>query len=386
MEKYGAIIIEGHIQGLSNARSLGEAGIPVYIVDKNNCIARYSKYCKKYFRCPEYNTDDFVTFLISLAENENIHNWVLIPSNDHAVYSISKHKAELNQYYKIITADFNIIANIYDKSSLLAIAEKCGVSIPGTVFFAHSEDNIPGHFRYPVLIKGRNGLTFYKTTGKKAFLAKNESQLRDQLNELSKKFPIEKTFVQELIPYDGTNKTISFTAFCEYGEIKTYWMGEKLREHPVRFGTATFARSNYVEDCYQQSITLLKALRYTGVCEVEYLKDPRDGKFKLIEINARSWLWVGLAKACGIDYAKIIYDFILGHKVAYPSTYKIGVNWVNWFIDIPYSLISVIKGIIKPKDYFRSLKGPKVDAFWCSQDKKPYFLYIILLPFFKLTR
>ncbi len=29
-------------------------------------------------------------------------------------------------------------------------------------------------------------------------------------------------------------------------------------------------------------------------------------KYKLIEINARTWLWVGLAKACGIDYANII--------------------------------------------------------------------------------
>ena len=48
----GAIVIEGHVQGLSNTRSLGELGIPVYVLDVSHCLAQYSKYCTKYFRCP----------------------------------------------------------------------------------------------------------------------------------------------------------------------------------------------------------------------------------------------------------------------------------------------------------------------------------------------
>ncbi len=55
----GAVIIEGHVQGLSNARSLGEAGIPVIVVDRNNCIARYSRYCKMFYSSPDFDTDDF---------------------------------------------------------------------------------------------------------------------------------------------------------------------------------------------------------------------------------------------------------------------------------------------------------------------------------------
>jgi D-aspartate ligase len=79
----GAIIIEGHVQGLSNTRSLGEAGIPVFVVDKVNCLARYSRYCRKFFRCPDFIEDAFADFLIDLAEKENLKDWVLIPSNDH---------------------------------------------------------------------------------------------------------------------------------------------------------------------------------------------------------------------------------------------------------------------------------------------------------------
>ena len=62
MKMVGAIVLEGHVQGLSNARSLGELGIPVYVVDVNHCLAQHSKYCKKSFRCQDYQSDGFADF------------------------------------------------------------------------------------------------------------------------------------------------------------------------------------------------------------------------------------------------------------------------------------------------------------------------------------
>ncbi len=73
--KKGAMLFEGHVQGLSNTRSLGEAGIPVFVVDTDNCIARYSKYCKKFFRCPEFIKNEFADFLIKLAKDQK-HLWL----------------------------------------------------------------------------------------------------------------------------------------------------------------------------------------------------------------------------------------------------------------------------------------------------------------------
>ena len=58
------------------------------------------------------------------------------------------------------------------------------------------------------------------------------------------------------------------------GTIKTFWMGEKLREHPIRFGTATLAESIYEPELIEISQRLLRGLLYTGVCEIEYIKDP----------------------------------------------------------------------------------------------------------------
>ncbi|HCX99204.1 MAG TPA: hypothetical protein DG754_03610, partial [Bacteroidales bacterium] len=201
--KTGALIIEGHVQGLSNTRSLGEAGIPVYVVDKNACIAAKSKYCQKFFICPDFQTDAFADFLIELAQKEGINGWVLIPSNDHAVYTISKHKTKLEEFYKVITPGLDIIENIYDKSTLLDIAKSRGIPIPKTQYLKTNQEQLNG-LNFPVLTKGRFGLSFYRVTGKKAFFANNQVELQAQLKEIEQKFSLEKTFTQELIPFDGS--------------------------------------------------------------------------------------------------------------------------------------------------------------------------------------
>jgi D-aspartate ligase len=375
--KPGAIIIEGHVQGLSNTRSLGEAGIPVFVVDKTSCIAKYSKFCKKFFICPDFNTNEFAEFLINLSKKENIFGWALIPSNDHAVYTISRYKNELEKYYKVITPGLDIIEQIYDKSRLLDVGIKCGIPVPVTQYFNSPNDKLNEKISFPVITKGRNGLSFYKSLGKKAFLAYNENELRFQLELVQKKYSIAGTFTQELIPFDGTNKTVSFTAFCVDGNIKTYWMGVKLREHPLQFGTATFAKSIFIEECLIQSIPLLKELHYTGVCEIEYLLDPRSKQYKLIEINARTWLWVGLAKASGIDYAKMIYDFVNQQEDQFPQSYKIDQCWINPFSDVAYAFFGIIKGKIRLSNYLKSIiNSKKVNALFVKGDCKPGYAYL----------
>jgi len=377
MKKNGAVIIEGHVQGLSNTRSLGAAGIPVYVVDKNDCIARHSKFCQKFFRSPDFQTDQFADFLLDLAVQENIKDWVLIPSNDHAVYTLSRHKKRLEKYYKVITPELEIIEKIYDKTALLKLAAENQIPVPFTQCFKTADEKMNSGLKFPVITKGRNGLSFYKSTGKKAFLAENEKELRQHLTEIQSKLDISGTFTQELIPFNGKNKTISFTAFCTNGEVKTHWTGIKLREHPIQFGTATFAQSIKNEICYRHSQVLLGALNYTGVCEVEYLQDPRTGEYKLIEINPRTWLWVGLAKACGVDYAKMIFDYANNQAQTYPASYETDRYWINPVTDTVFSIIGILKGKLNPVNYINTLfYKNKVNAFFTKGDSRPGWAYL----------
>jgi len=382
----GAIIIEGHVQGLSNVRSIGELGVPVIVVDCNNCIARYSKYCKSFFKCPPFYSDSFADFLIDLAEVENLKDWLLIPSNDHAVHTLSKHKEKIQAIYKTFVPDFHELPNIYDKKRLLDIASKNGVSIPRTVVFQNPSEKHFNEQEFPIITKGRNGLTFYKKTGKKAFFSKDSAELKIQLEALSKKVPIQNCLNQEVIPDSLEHKTISFTCFSLNGEIKSQWSGVKLREHPLRFGTATYTMSIDSSPFKDQSMILIKALNYSGVCEIEYLYDERSNEYKLIEINPRTWLWVGLAKACGIDYAKMMYAHAYNQPFEYPVTYPTGRKWINHITDFPYSIKGTLKGEYSLYKVLKSYLTKRELAIFKARDPLPFLSFIFLLPLLIIKR
>jgi D-aspartate ligase len=382
----GAIIIEGHVQGLANTRALGEAGIPVIVVDKSNCIARYSKYCKGFYRCPDFRTDDFADFLVDLAVKQNLEGWALIPSNDHAVYTISRFREKLIEHFKVITPQLPIIENIYKKSRLLSLADSIGIPIPKTWYPVNPEEVHKIDFHFPVMIKGREGLTFYKTTGRKVFIAENMDELVQVFEQLPNEIKIADTFIQEIIPTDESNKTISFTAFCINGEVKAHWAGVKLREHPAKFGTSTFSESIVNREIEALSRKLLKALNFPGVCEVEFLLDKRTGQYKLIEINARTWLWVGLAVKCGINYPLMIYNYLNDIEMEYPQEYIVGMKWMNRVTDFVHSAKSILRGKMTLGEYYNSMKGKKEFAIYDSSDQKPAMMFIILLPYLALKR
>lgn len=382
----GVIVIEGHVQGLSNTRSLGEYGVPVYVIDKTDCIARHSKFCKAFFICPDFESSQFAAFLLDLGRKQNLEGWLLMPSNDHAVYSIARNRDRLTKVFSVITPNLEVVTKIYDKVELLGVAAQCGVPIPKTYCYLSNKEPVNHDLSFPVITKGRNGLSFYKAMKRKALLAQTPQELELQLGTIAQIYDVDKTFTQELIPFNGHNKTVSFTAFCVDGEIKTYWMGVKLREHPIQFGTATFTQSVFIQECLNSSVKLLKELEYNGICEAEYLLDPRTNEYKLIEINARTWLWVGHARACGIDYARIAYDYVNGKAINYPQSYPLDVYWYNPFTDFVYSIIAIIKRKLSVKDYFSSLLKPKINSIYSRGDKKPCFAYFLKMIFFMKRR
>lgn len=378
----GVIVIDGHVQGLSLTRSFGELGIPVYVVDRNAyAISKYSKYCKKFFVSPDYLDDTFPDFLLSLAKSENLQDWLLLPCDDHIVFSISKRKKELAEYYKVITADLNILSSIINKGALNKVAQSC--KVPVIQAYYPSSDIISREsidfLRYPVLIKGTEGQSFYKKTKSKAFEVKDFKELEETYSTLVENLVPSDIMIQEKIPLSQQNKVVSFTAFCIDGEIKAHWMGRKLREHPIYYGTATYAESVKVPVLLSQSIPLIRKLSYTGVCEIEYLQDPRDGSYYLIEINPRTWLWVGLAKNCGINYAEMMYNYVHEKPHAYPTQYKVNVRWMNLWTDTFFSLKHILTGKLSPGVYLKSILKSKTFAILSISDPKPFFMMGFLL-------
>ena len=91
--------------------------------------------------------------------------------------------------------------------------------------------------------------------------------------------------------------------------------GRKLRQTPPGAGTCRVGESVWVDEVVEHGLRYLHGLGYYGLAQVEFKRDPRDGEYKLMEINPRLWQWHGLAAACGVDLVDLAYRELLGERV-----------------------------------------------------------------------
>lgn len=385
----GVIIIGDHVQGLGIIRSLGKRQIPVYLVnDKNLCIGRFSKYLKKFIKAPKVSDQtNFLDFIIKIAKKYNLYGFILMPTNDAAVNLLSKNKKLLEQYYKVPTPTSEITNFAYNKKLTLLLAEGNDIPVPLTFYPKNSEElgEIPPHIRYPVIIKGIIGHTFYQKTGVKAFIAYSREELIESYIKNVSVIDPSQIMIQEIIP-GATELTYSFCSFFKEGEIIGWWTGRKVRSHPMDFGTGTFAKSVYEPQLLEFGKRLLKAMNYYGISEIEFKLDPRDGKFKLIEMNARTWLWHSLAARCGVDFPYLLYSDMMGEKTEIINNFKNDIAWIHVYTDIAVILNSMLKNELNIKNYISSLKCEKEFAVFSLDDPLPFIVETLILPYLWMTR
>lgn len=380
----GVIILGGFIQGLALARSFSELGVPVYVADDKQCLAGFSRCCDKFIECPKTESSDFVPFLIEFAQKKELNDWLLVPTDDHQVDAISRNSTALGVYYRFLVPSQDTLELIINKKKLLEIAERSGTCFPKTC--SSNDIDIAKEYRYPLLIKGTYGATFFRIMHKKGFVVDSYNELRSVFQDLSKTIAPEDIMIQELIPSRQIDHVVSFTCFSINGEIKTFWMGEKLRERPIDHGTATFAQSILNANILEQAKPLIQSLNYTGVCEIEFMYDYRDDCWCLIEINPRTWKWVGLAKECGIDFAKIMYRHVHDIPQDFPRCYDTNVKWVDMLTDIFSAFAMIRRRKLSFTKYLKSYRGKLVNAIWSWKDPAPALYFPIYALYRKASR
>ncbi len=386
-ETPGVILIGDHVQALSIARSLGQLKVPVILLsDTNLSVVRFSKYVSKFVKMPCIDDEaKFVPFLLNLAKMNDLKDYLLIPTNDRIVKIISMNKSILEQEFKAATPEWKITKFALDKILTSRLAEDIGIPSPKTVFVDSVSDHENLDLVYPVLVKGIEGFDFYKKAGVKAFKVKSEEELKATLNKLLNLSRPPKMMIQELIP-GNTDSVYSFCSFFKNGELIGFWTGHKIREHPMGLGTATCAESIYEPEIIELGTKFLKAINYYGISEIEFKKDPRDNKFKLIEINARSWLWISLAKRAGVDFAAMLYNDVNGKKLISNSSFEENIKWVHLYTDSWISFKEILKGTLSIKDYLKSLEGEREYAVFSLDDPLPFIIETLIMPYLLITR
>ena len=142
--------------------------------------------------------------------------------------------------------------------------------------------------------------------------------------------------LQEYVPGPPTEHFFIDGFMDQEHVVRARFARQRLRMFPPDFGNSTYMVSvpiATVQPAMDSLETLLRHLRYRGIFSAEFKRDPRDGKFHLIEVNARPWWYVGYAEHCGVPVCEMAYADALGLPLPTQLPYPIGTRCVYPHID-----------------------------------------------------
>ncbi|MBE0447295.1 MAG: ATP-grasp domain-containing protein [Actinobacteria bacterium] len=382
----GAIVVNGDSQGLGIVRNLSEMGIPVHVIDYELSIGRFSRCIQKFHKCPHVNNEEaLVNFLIDLTKREGLWGWILFPTNDETVALLSRHKTLLSEYLRVWTPPWETISQVYDKRLTHQLADRVGVDSPKTVVAKSYEELNDIDIRFPAIIKPAVKDRFYAKTKSKALLANNMKELIKQFKRGERVVASEELMIQEVIP-GGAEHLYSYCSLFKDGIPKAKLMARRARQHPMDFGHAsTFVETINIPELEEASLKLLRAIDYYGLSEVEFKYDNRDGKYKLLEINARTWGWHSIGRRAGVNFSYLLYLDLIGENPV-ANGYREGIKWVRLATDVPTVFIEWRKGNMRIRDYLSSMRGEKEFAVFSLKDPLPFFVEFLIAPYLRKRR
>jgi len=124
-------------------------------------------------------------------------------------------------------------------------------------------------------------------------------------------------------------------------------------------------------------VQLLGALGYRGIGCVEFKRDPRDGKPKLIEINARAVRTSMLAIGADVDFPWIAYrDRVEPGTVSPVVGGRVPVRWVHLRDEIWAASGLILRGKLSPVGWIKGFFGkPIVTAEFSWDDLRPGLVF-----------
>lgn len=376
----GAIVIGGHFQGLGLARTLALKDIPVVVLDHEFSAARFSHSVQRFLNAPNVRDGEaFLTYMKSIASLYGLEGWVVYPTDDESVYFLAKYGGDLNTLYRITTPSWDRIRFVYDKRQTYHLAERIGLPIPKT-WYPDSKEELDGlDLSFPVIIKPAVMRDFFRVTRKKVFRATDRKELSIQYEKACGIVDPTNLILQEEIP-EVWNHLYSFCPFYKEGTVHARVIAQRIRQHPMDFGHAsTFVKTVDLPELEHLGSRFLKAMDYYGLCEVEFIRDKRDGMFRFLEVNPRVWGWHTLALRAGVNLPYLVYRDQLGLS-SMNGQYRSGVKWIRLLTDTPTVFGQLIKGKMSCKDYFKSISGEKEFAVFSWSDPLPFFMEILRLP------
>ena len=382
----GAVVIGGDYQGLGIVRSLGRMGVPVCVIDDEHSISRFSRYATHSVRVRDLRQEEpTLATLLRIGRSLNLQGWVLFPTRDEIVATLARNRSTLSQVFRVPVPEWDTVRWMLDKRNTYQLAKQLNIPFPKTWSSLTEEALDELDTPFPLVLKPAIKEHFFYSTKVKAWRVNSRSELHLMFRRASALTGASEVLIQDMIPGDGRQQ-FSYCAFFKDSKAIGSMVTRRRRQHPHDFGRAsTFVETIDLPALEALSSRFLRYINYYGLVEVEFKLDPRDGQFKLLDINARTWGYHALGSHAGVDFPSLLYRDQLSSPVE-PCRGRPGVSWIRLLTDVPTGLIDVAAGRLRFRDFCQSLRSYHIEAVFNREDPVPGLMEFALIPYLMMKR
>jgi D-aspartate ligase len=320
-----AIVLGGSWTAVPVTRSLGDAGVPVYALGNSTDAVRWSRGCMTFVplgREPGMQ-DRWLEWLRGAPAGS-----VVLPCEDEGLELIAKNRAMLLELGLVpFEADDEVMLAMLDKSRTYELAREIGIEAPLS-FNVHTQDDIAvalERISYPCALKPVHSHAFARHfAGMKAFRVHSDDDMRAALSR-TVALGIE-MIVTEIIPGRDDQFFSYYSYIDEEGEPLFHATKRKLRQHPIWFGSGCFHATDWNPEVAELGLRFFEGVRLRGLGNVEFKRDARDGRLKLIECNHRFTAATGLMHAAGLDLPLFVYNKLTDRPLPPVDEYRPGMT------------------------------------------------------------
>ena len=355
-----AVVVDvGWVNGLAAVRSLGRAGVRVLALDhRRSALGFRSRYAEPVLTPDPQDEEAFVSFLAELE----IEEAPVFATHDEPLNAIARGAERLRGRFRYPFPPWEVLSRIQSKRGQYEAAEAAGIPIPRTAYPGSADEARAAaeELGLPVLVKPSSTEGFKRRFKRQAFRCETGAEVERAYAEAEEYGPL----VQEVVP-GGDDELYTLGSYVRAdGEPLGLFCGRKLRQTPPRVGTARVAEALWVQEVVDQGLAMLRALEFHGLSQVEFKRDPRDGAFRLMEVNPRLFQWHGLAAACGVDLPLLAHRDLTGQQVAPVAANGSRKRWAITLL---------------PGESPAPQRPPYVDAVFARDDPRPALVQVARL-------
>ncbi len=371
MTATGAVIAGGYVNALGLVRSLAARGLRASVVTtKPFDIAHRSRFAADWDSAPE--VEHHPAQLVEVLERR-AREWrgrVVFPTNDATMAALAGAHDSLSRSYTLVAPPAEVAAGFIDKRLMRAAAERNGLDLPRH-YGPATRDTADLEIEFPVVVKPVRTFPFSSVFGVKLFVANGRDDLRRCVERLERAGL--EADVYERVP--GGDECVY--GVCSYVDGSGMPLGgltvHKLRQGPPLYGDARVAEVVPDPPGLREATTeLLRGMGHRGIATVEFKRDPRDGSFKFIEVNGRSFVYNGLVRRAGLDLAALAWADYTGERPAPLPARGWGGTWIHLHPDLLHAVASRRVAPLSLRDFIAPYRGRWIEAVWSARDPLPF--------------